>query len=218
MTKIPTESWDITGLDGEDFPPYRVAQPCAVPGCRRPVDHTHHIVRRSFLGGPFDWVRMPDGVEIGNLTGLCYLHHEDVTVNRTDVTYDDGVYYWKTAPLDPQPPLNKLTPTAVAVHAHSNDMPHDREVCPTCKRKMPKEKIETPEEDKKPRATWAVSVPMEERENGADVLDELLEAARDKLDDAGISYSTSTKAKYHVLALSLGLFIQHFDSIASDGS
>lgn len=214
MTKIPTESWDIKGLEGEDYPPYKVSQPCSVPGCRRPVDHTHHIVRRSFLGGPFDWVRMPDGCEIGNLTGMCYLHHEDVTVNKKDVTYDDGVYFWGTDPLDPQPP--RIQNTAVGL-GHVITEEHERETCPTCKRKMPKPKIETDPEQKKIRATWAISIPVDEQENGYVVLDELLEAARDKLDDAGISYSTARTARYHILTATLGIFVQNAEVILADG-
>jgi hypothetical protein len=148
-----------------------------------------------------------------------------VTENKVDIIWVGSLFVWydqEPVPLREQPPLH----TTVAVETvtsyqpenvkHLHDPYSEQEICPKCGRKMPKPKIENPEEPKKLRATWAIAVPLEERENGADVLDELLEGARDKLDNVGISYSDSSKAKFHVLAASLGLFVQHFDSITGD--
>lgn len=225
MTRLPAESWDMVGLEGPDYPGFRTGPTCSVPGCTRFADHAHHLVRRSFLAGDYKWVRMPDGVEIGNLTGLCFAHHNDVTDNKTNITYDNGVFYWDDSliaqPIEPQPPTKqdpeeepepepKLWVDPVLTNKH------ERATCPTCKRPLPKPKIETPVEEKKNRATWGIAVPIDERENGYQVLDELLEAAREKLEEAGLTYSADKKAKYHILAITLGLFVQNSVIILGD--
>lgn len=224
MTKLPTESHDIIGLTG---PEYKVGPYCAAPGCHRVAEHAHHIVRRSYLNGPYSWVKMPDGVEVGNLTGLCVAHHEQVTNNKANIIWGKRIYsntgdvdtinkyLWEegnsTIPLTIQPPLlEHAEETLTEAEAHT------RPVCPGCGRPLPKPKPDTPKEEAKPRGTWAVSVPMEERENGADVLDELLDAARDELDKAGISYGKGNRVKYYQLATALALFVQHASEVLSD--
>lgn len=237
MTRLPTESRDYLGLNleyGDQYADYKVGPTCSVPGCARLADHAHHIVRRSELGGPFAWVRMPDGVEVGNLTGLCFNHHNEVTENKTQIRYVDGVFYWVVPlgeptgdnflltqevdahPLVPQPPTPGEEPGGFPL-APAVEAPEDtRPVCPGCGRKMPKPKIDSAREEKKPRGTWAIAIPMDERENGADVLDEMLEGIRDKLDATGMSYSEDSNAKYYILATGMGLLLQHFDHVVAD--
>lgn len=235
MTRLPTESRDYKGLDGPGYESYRVGPLCSVPGCGRPADHSHHIVRRSELGGPFLWVQMPSGEQVGNLTGLCWRHHNEVTENKARITFETAIspcFFWTDStitnePLTPQPPIKEesetdhqvaesTSPTVELGIGHVLAVGHDRETCPTCKRPMPRPKIDTPKEDKKPRGTWAVAVPLDERENGADTLDDLLDAARDKLDKVGISYGDGSQVKFYPLTTALGLFIQHADKILSD--
>lgn len=79
--------------------------------------------------------------------------------------------------------------------------------CPTCERPLPKPKIETPMEERKIRRTWSVSVPVDRQEDGAEVLDTLLEEVRDELARAGLPYGDSEVAKYHPLATALALFV-----------
>lgn len=169
-------------------------------------------------------------MEIGNLTGVCFNHHNELTENKQQITYDKGIFYWSDGrTLIPQPPsiekpvvipefLNPFPPPDPEnlPVSHVLEPDHDREICPTCNRRMPKPKVETPMEEKRPRQTWAVAIPLDERENGAFVLDELLETLRDKLDNAGLSYGEGSRVRYFVLATGLGLLVQHFDSIVSD--
>lgn len=214
ITRLPTESRDYVGLEGPEYESYKVGPKCSVPGCTKFADHTHHIVRRSELGGPFLWVRMPDGVEIGNVTGLCWRHHDDVTVNSERITYVDGLYLWTDGtPLTQQPPMKGFEREEIE-HEHLTE--EERGVCPTCHRKLPKPKVETDQEEKKPRGTWAVAIPMDERENGADTLDALLEAARDELDKVGLSYGDGSKVKFYILSAALGLFVQHATEVLSN--
>jgi hypothetical protein len=203
----------MQGLDG---PAFKVGPYCSVPGCHKISEHAHHIVRRSFLPGDFqDWVRMPDGVEVGNLTGMCVNHHQMVTENVAAITYDNGVFYWSMGGaainvLAYQPP--KMGDTSEA-DVHTREQ---KPVCPGCGRALPKPKIETATEEKKNRATWAISVPADERENGYEVLDTLLEEVRDELDKAGLHYDKGNKVRYYPLATALALFVQNADRILSD--
>src|SRR5262249_55851222 len=148
-------------------------------------------------------------------TGICWPHHRMITENKAMMSYDKGVFYWEVdgeiIPLKHQPPILKGEaeyPQAI-VEEPDQDNAEQRPVWTGCGRRMPKPKIDTPREEKKPRGTWAVSVPVEQRENGADTLDELLEAARDELDEVGISYGDGNRVKFHVLATALALFVQH---------
>jgi hypothetical protein len=182
------------------------------------ADHAHHLVRRSFLAGDYKWVRMPDGVEIGNLTAMCASHHQLVTENVAMIAYDNELFYWTMdehvfTELTQQPPRldNMIHVTEQQVHTREQ-----KEVCPACNRPLPKPKIETPMEEKKQRATWAISVPADERENGYEVLDTLLDEARDALDRAGMHYDKGNKVRYYPLATALGLFVQFSDRILSD--
>lgn len=217
ITRIPTESWNLVGLAGDGYGDFKVGPTCSVPGCNRLASDAHHLVRRSFLGGPFNWVRMDDGVEIGNISALCFAHHQAVTEALDTITYDKGVFYWSNGePLSQQPPTILDGEVSTIAIQHAVEEGHVRQKCPTCLRVMPKEKIDTPTEEKKNRQTWAISIPVTEQENGYMVLDELLEAAREKLDDAGVSYSTARTARYHVLTATLGIFVQNADLVLGD--
>jgi hypothetical protein len=208
VTKFPTESRQVVGLEGEDYGAFKVGPTCSVPRCTRLTDHAHHLFSRGMMGGAFSWVLTPDGVEIGNLVPLCYRHHEQVTNNEIGITYQGGRFFWEGEPLTWQPP-SKNGPEEVGTE------PEERPICPGCGRRLPKPKIDSPTEEKKKRKTWAVSVPATVEEDGADVLDALLEAAREKMDEAGLDWGEGQK--YFVLSTALGLFVQHADLIMSNG-
>lgn len=208
MTKFPTESRDVQGLEGDEYPDFKVGPVCAVPGCRRLTDHAHHLFSRGMMGGAFNWVLVPDGTEIGNKAPLCYRHHEQVTNNEIGITYQGGRFFWEGEPLSWQPP-KKGGPEEVSVTEQE-----ERPVCPGCGRRMPKPRIDTPVEEKKRRKTWAVSVPATVEEDGADVLDALLESAREKMDAAGLDWGEGQK--YFVLSTALGLFVMHAEQVLSN--
>jgi hypothetical protein len=223
VTKLPAETWAVTGVTGPD---YQVGPRCSVPNCGRFTDHAHHIWRRSFLGGDYNYVVLNDGeAEYENLTGLCYKHHQMVTENTASIVMNDkGVFYWAmgnsvTSPITPQPRNVSENPDKNLDENQGEEAKTSgghKEVCSGCGRPMPKPKIETPKEETKHRKTWAVSVPADERENGYAVLEELLSAATEKLDEAGLHYDKGNKVKYYPLATALGLFVQFADDILSD--
>ena len=67
------------------------------------------------------------------------------------------------------------------------------------------------------RKTWSVSVPVDEQENGAELLDEHLETIRLLFAEAGLPYGAAETAKYFVLSTALALFILNADQILDEG-
>lgn len=207
MTLPPLPSTAVVGVVGK---PYKVGGKCAVPGCESQVDHGHHIFRRSALAGAFFWVRLPDGQVVGNLTGLCWRHHEGITGKRWGhshwIQWRNGEYLWGTVrlgvevpnwdtdfipvgPLDPQPPAPDLLDAPQPTERSEPDR------CPECgqqKRRSGSPAISTPGAPRR-RKSWIVKVP-DDHEDGADVLDVLVDDLAPLL---GIDPTAS--GRYHVL-------------------
>lgn len=207
MTLPPLPSTAVVGVVGK---PYKVGGKCAVPGCESQVDHGHHIFRRSALAGAFFWVRLPDGQVVGNLTGLCWRHHEGITGKRWGhshwIQWRNGEYLWGTirlgvevpnwdtdfipvGPLDPQPPAPDLLDAPQPTERSEPDR------CPECgqqKRRSGSPAISTPGAPRR-RKSWIVKVP-DDHEDGADVLDVLVDDLAPLL---GIDPTAS--GRYHVL-------------------
>lgn len=271
MAKVPLLS---PGIKPFDAPPYPLNAVCAAPGCDQPSGDPHHLWRRSFLAGAYDWVVIPEeGVVVGNVVGLCRNHHDQIESGAAWITWTGYQMLWSNLfdaerPLLWQPPVIPLStdappnlgsgvfggslageseadreaasPPDPGVHEldveHSPiaDLPldrepmtwmedqmeprpaHDPEVCPSCKRPLPRPKIKTPLEAARPRRTWSVTVPMDQRENGAEILDELLEASREGMARKGLVYGEGEKTKFGVLGTSLALWVQHLDTIMGD--
>jgi len=236
MTRLPTARRDVRGVDG---PPYDLNAVCAVPLCFESNLERHHIWRRSELVGAHNWVIFPDGdLAVGNEVGLCHWHHEAVTKNAAWIRFDEDneVFTWESiltpqVALQWQPPVVKRSevaeyqteheikdtfdqPEAVITNVtNGKSNPH---ICPSCKRPLPAPKIDNGSEPKRPRRTWSVTVPMDERENGAATLDALLEASRDEMAKAGLPYGETEAVKFFVLTAALGLFVQHAHMLVSE--
>lgn len=223
MTRIPSESWDITAHRGESFPQYKVGPICCAPGCSRYVDHKHHIARRSFIIGDVWWVSYGDGPIVGNICGLCWRCHDLITRNEKIIVWDARwrEYWWcdvssdnnpiSVAELFPQPPRMSDPPTPEQKHVHVEG-PGSSPNCQTCGRPVPRKK--EPSEKKEPakrRKSWTVSVPDETDEDGALVLDVLLEECR-----ALFGRDDSKNVRYFVLAQALALVVQSGHLLASD--
>src|SRR5262245_44802919 len=179
MTRLPMEDRNVSGVDG---PEYALNVICAAPGCGKYSRDPHHLWRRSELGGPFAWVEY-EGEMIGNLVGLCQDHHHQVTVGSAWIDFDmEGREFNWCSMLSPprilewQPPFD--ADRTDKTDADTTDRTDRTGICPSCKRPLPHERLDTPKEARRPRRTWSITVPVDERENGADVLDSLLEASR----------------------------------------
>ena len=68
-------------------------------------------------------------------------------------------------------------------------------------------------EERRARRTWSVTVPKDEREDGAQTLDVLLDAARHEMAKAGLPYGENEAVKFFVLSAALGLFVSHAEEV-----
>lgn len=156
---------------------YPLNEKCSHPECSETTADPHHIFPRSLIGGHSWFVAIsehdPDPVEdvIPHVTGLCRKHHDDVEEHRAWIKLEEEsgfVWYdrrwipsgdfelWKlVGPLDPQPPNTVKRPRR--------------------KRKQGAER--------RSRRTWSISVPKDELEDGAGLLDDAIEALQEKRDD-----------------------------------
>jgi len=219
MTLIPSEAWNVAGVDGDT---YKVGPYCDKPGCKLPVDHKHHLWRRSFLGKDYWWVRVPTSrgtKTIRNVIPLCYHHHADVTGDigghqswirwseeREEFDWLDSAGYghWTKigsftvpAPSETAAPTKPLGPD---------------ERCPTCGRMKHREHEHHEPGPKRARKSWMVKVPADS-EDGAAILDELVEIVAEAI---GAEEHTSALKRYHVLVPALVWVVQNQDQFAQD--
>jgi hypothetical protein len=219
MSLLPHPNRNVKGLAGDEWPQLPVGPLCCAPGCSRFVDHPHHLWRRSALAGPFPWVRLWNGSTVQNVVGICWQHHNRITDDLDRITLeDDGSFLYRDernvvlGPIKPQP--QTIGKDAYPTVSEASVAPGR---CPTCNTKIRPSHDDTGErEPSRNRSTWSVTVPKDEREDGAECLDVLLEAARMAMDDRGLTYGPERKVRYYVLAAALGLFVHHVDALVSE--
>lgn len=191
VTFLPLDARNVTGVGGPD---YELGGVCCHPECVRTDElEQHHLWRRSFLGGPFWRVRLPDGCVVGNVVELCREHHRTVTENKARISWDgDGFVWGDVGVLAPQPPLNAalanrpMTPS----DGQAERSVEREDVCPKCKGKgrLPhrhdEEAVRPQRTDTKAARTKSISIPEWARSNGEDgaaLLGELFDIAADIL-------------------------------------
>jgi hypothetical protein len=218
MTLSPTDSRDVHGFEAE---PYELNGFCAVPGCNeQEFLERHHLWRRSAIGGDYWFVELP-GMIVGNCVNLCRRHHRQVTDNEAAIRFHDDLFFWTDLMVEDrlltwQPPLDFVSSTGETLggrieseHVHVEN----GAVCPTCHRRVPKPKIETEPEARKPRKVWSVMVPRDQWEDGADVLDMLIEGWREEFSKRGLQYGEAKSVKYFVLSTGLALGLTHIELV-----
>lgn len=223
MTRLPAENRDVVGIEyGPAYPKYKVGPLCSHPMCSKIADHAHHIWRRSFLAGDYGWVQLWNGTIVQNLTGLCYQHHDLITVNKNDILYtDSGRFIWSMPSagpnglvLQPEPKKWSAAETFREIVAeeerHEHVGPGASEKCPTCKRAIKREST-GPKEAKRHREKWTITVPKDERENGADVLDSLLDSCAQLF-----GHDETRELRYFTLVQALALVMQHGEKMVGD--
>ncbi len=208
MTLLPHDNQDVKGLSGPQFPKYKVGPVCCIDGCSHFADHSHHLWRRSFLGGDFSWVELWDHTIVGNLVPLCWKHHELVTQGKLWMRWENDEIVCAPPELKyglaiyPQPPRHGVS--VVENRSDSPLGPASRPVCPGCHRPLPHPKDETDKREKsRRRKTWTVTVP-DDGEDGALVLDTLLEECR-----ALFAHDESVNTRYFSLVQALALVVQN---------
>ena len=216
MTKLPTQDWSVEPVE---MLGYKVGPKCSAPDCSRWADHAHHIFRRSFLAGDYAWVSIPtpdeEPVVVGNLCGLCYQHHQEVTENRSWIQWDYASkrYAWlssvslgwfRAGELDPHPPFPEML-------AEGSEKPPDAKQeesghCPTCQRRLPSTGLT--KLPRRRRKSWLVSVP-DDSEDGAMVLDTLVEECA-KI----FQREEHSDFRYFTLVEAMTLLLQHKEQIS----
>jgi len=188
---------------------------CSNPNCGRIAEHAHHIVRRSQLRKqPQDWVAI-DGYVIANKTGLCVPCHDDITGrvggHKAAIRWIDQKFVWcllgpgegdarylPVAPIEPQPP----TPDQLAERAPDSET--GPEECPFCghstRRRRPSAQV-----GRRRRKRWGVLVPDEDLEQGADVLDSLIDSLAPLVPNA----DSSATGRYYVLVPALAYAVMN---------
>lgn len=215
MTLLPTDPVRIRRAPADIQPIDEFPNECSNPACNNQPQDMHHIVRRSYAGNN-TWV-MIDNTIIPNVCGLCRPCHDLLTLNKARIVYEAGDYYWSDdkngifAQLSPHPTYPADKP---GVSFGTKNYSPQTGVCPTCERPLPKPREE--QEPTRERRTWTVTVPKDKRENGAEVLDTLLEEIRLEFSKAGLEYGEAPKVRYFILSTALGLFVQSAQQILSD--
>ena len=184
MTIPPWNGPQVRGVDG---PAYAVGPHCCNPGCRRFAAHAHHIFPRGDkrLKKAYDWVEVK-GAVYQNKTGICARCHDDIHRQTVSIKLIGPDYDWTwmwcvvhstpggielttsvpLAPIEPQP----LTPEAFALSRASGDPAE--EPCPTCGHVKRARSVVAAG---RARKSWTIKVPADHEENGAEILDTLVD-------------------------------------------
>jgi len=210
LTLLPLQDPRIRGVEG---PRYKVGPLCEAPGCNRPVDHAHHLWRRSYLTGDYWWVEVPEAlglrtITIGNVVGLCWRHHEDVTGtvggHKAAFIWRDGVLLW--TPVEPF--INKSDQAVVPTRPFEGtpEAPvSEQERCPKCGRRKPRKKPEgLPKRDPRRKTRFVLMVPKDSEEDGHALVTSLL-------DDCAEKMGRSEKETYYTLVDALNWFLLNYD-------
>jgi hypothetical protein len=174
-------------------------------------------------GEPYEWVRLPDGRVVSNVTGLCVRHHGWVTGevgagHKARIEYVGGTFWWhdlehpeNDGPLYPQPFAQdqRLTNHESVNAPHPHRQLAEGESCPECGYTKPTRATGGP---KRKTKTWGVNVP-DDAEQGAEILDSLVEDFAAVL---GLETSSRRLLRYHVLVPVLFWASQHLPQLIAD--
>jgi len=224
LTRLPVDDWSVRGVAGDS---YRVGPYCIAPGCGKPVDHKHHLWRRSFLGGDFYWVTVPfqnaEGfglLTIRNVVGLCWRHHQDVTGSEGGhqawCKWDpqkQNFHWLERTPDDKFISIGTFSlPAAPPAEAAPDPAGREAERCPTCGRRKVHVHAEHEPGPKRSAKSWTIKVPDDE-EDGAAILNELVEGCAEVFGHD--SYSSKLK-RYYTVAQALAVVLQNRDRIVAE--
>ncbi len=180
---------------------------------------TNNEIHIVYENGSYIW---DDGFQLLPLSWQpprkpVYVDPREVARKKLDVVLPDPNARLHLPPKVESTTFDPPKPAVEAIEEVAREeFPDEKPACPTCGRTLPRPKLDTPTEEKKVRKTFAVAVPWTIEENGADVLDALLDAARDKMDEAGLNWGDGHRVRYYVLSTALALFVTHADKILSE--
>lgn len=223
MTLLPLEDWNVKGAPGVR---YKVPSVCSVPGCSRFADHAHHLWRRSYLGGDFWWVTIPDVGIVGNVVPLCWRHHDDVTggkdghkakIQWADQPAPRGLYWVRLEGEGPREAM-ALSWQPPTMDDPSCDMSHgfvgpaSTARCTGCGRPLKREDDGQKRDPKRRRKSWLIQVPDDTSEDGAKVLDLLLENVAEIFGHD----PHAPNLRYFTVVQALALVVQHKEMMLNE--
>jgi hypothetical protein len=193
-----------------------VARGCRRAGadCQMPLQ-AHHVVSQANLRKHGKEAHLWD---TRNGMCLCYAHHRrhDAAVARIPfrLLHPWNIQFAVEHQLDYL--LDRYYPKEERVETHEEvveataviEGPGQAEKCPTCERALPRPHAD---EETKLRKGWTIAVPVAELENGADVLDGLLEECRKTF-----GHDSNKKVRYYTLSQALALVVQNAHRMAAD--
>jgi hypothetical protein len=191
MTFLPAPSRQVEGAPGPQIAP---GYTCAMPACLLRAQERHHLWRRSALGGAYDWVLVNEDALVRNVADLCRKHHQDITENRAWIRLIDNQLVWCT--LDLQDNWIAVAPLTFDVNTDV--------ICEHCGQAKKRPKLGGDQAKKRRSKTLSISVP-DDKEDGAAVLDTLVESICDDLGYQG----TKGLARYHALTAAAVFTLQH---------
>jgi len=189
-------------------PSFKVGPKCSNPTCSRFAEHAHHIIPQPRMR--WDWIAI-DGLVTGNMTGLCVPCHDDIHADRAAIRWISELFWWclyggmevsgehnfhPVAPLRYQPPR----PDTLATDPRASDNVSSPENCPYCGQSRKRRPVSAGSRvGRRKRKSWTVLVPDDELENGADVLDSLV----DNLSPLVPNGDATRSGRYYVLVAAL---------------
>lgn len=213
MTFLPNQNWDVKGVK-QKLPKPDGPIRCEHPQCERYATDRHHIWRRSFLAGAYDFVCLWNGEIVRNITFLCSEHHRQITENKAKISYTEigtrGFLWYDYEGSGNFRYIGRLSERADV----SSSV-----VCEKCgnalRRKAGKSTHPVGEKrERRKRKSWPVTVP-DDNEDGAQVLDVLIEEIAVKL---GRDYGNMSAGlrRYYVLAEALAWVLQNSERLEDD--
>ena len=199
MTLLPVDHHRVVGRKG---PAYKVGPRCCNPHCRKIAAHAHHLWRRSEIIKDYDWVEV-DGWIVAGKVGVCADCHSYLTENKQAIRLDEqaktfswcvvtgskpSLEYHDVGLIEPQPPTPELLATLAPDQGTGSE-----ESCPFCGQL--KRRRRRTGALRRRRKSWLVKVPADAEEDGAAVLDALVENIAPLVPNA----DTSTTGRYYVL-------------------
>lgn len=201
MTALkPLEQLEVHGVASVRYP---INKTCAHPECDKPTESVHHAFPRSQTGnGSWFVVVGPKKSEITDkaiphAVGLCGHgtagHHGDLEDHRAWLRLEDGVWNWyeraKKQHTHPRPPeweedwvlTGPINPQPGSVTGG------------------PKKRKRKQGEARRARRTISIAVPQDEQEQGAGILDDLVQAGREEWAEQ-LGWSETVPAYFVIVA------------------
>ena len=186
---------------------------CVICG-QRPAVHKHHRKRRPHCTAE-------EYSAVWNLLDVCFVCHEWIH-SHPEEAYAAGLLvhsYDDPREIRPLQWVDIMQRESKQLTVDGDEVPHKHvvnedgteEPCPRCKgrgRVLKRSKPLAGEETgPKEKTVWAIRVPKEHRENGAEVLDGLMSGAAEKLAEGGHDKGWT----YRTLVMALSWFLLNYE-------